>query len=267
MAGDRDAADARQMLTEITAEVLDWVRYAAETGAHDAPWEAPDPSVFQRRASPPATPAPGPSTAPRAPMFNREPDQAPAPILAPPTGGDPLAVVRADLGHCERCPLCAGRTNIVFGTGSTRARLVVIGEAPGFHEDRTGEPFVGRAGQLLTRMLAAIGVPRQEAYIANVIKCRPPDNRDPLPEEIAACSPFLVRQVEAIQPQVILTVGRFAGQALLESNDSMGRMRGGDHQWQGIPVVPTYHPAYLLRNPADKAKAWQDLQRARQFLI
>ena len=141
-----------------------------------------------------------------------------------------------------------------------------MGEAPGRDEDLTGEPFVGRSGQLLTRMLAAIGLRRDEAYICNVLKCRPPQNRDPAPDELATCSPFVIRQVQAIEPRVILTVGRFASQTVLGSEESMGRMRGQTHSWQGFPVVPTYHPAYLLRNPAAKRDAWEDLLRVRALL-
>jgi DNA polymerase len=150
--------------------------------------------------------------------------------------------------------------------GSETADLVIMGEAPGRDEDLTGEPFVGRSGQLLTRMLAAIGLRRDEAYICNVLKCRPPQNRDPAPDELATCSPFVIRQVQAIEPRVILTVGRFASQTVLGSEESMGRMRGQTHSWQGFPVVPTYHPAYLLRNPAAKGDAWEDLLRVRALL-
>jgi DNA polymerase len=184
----------------------------------------------------------------------------------PKTGAEDLAAIRADLGDCRRCKLCEGRTNIVFGVGSPSARLVVVGEGPGFHEDRTGEPFVGRAGQLLTRMLAAIGLRRDEVYIANVVKCRPPENRDPQPDEIAACSPFLVRQLEAIAPDLIVTVGRFSSQVICGLDVSIGRLRGTVRSFRGVPVVVTYHPAYLLRNPAAKRQAWEDLLVARAVL-
>jgi DNA polymerase len=150
--------------------------------------------------------------------------------------------------------------------GSETADLVIIGEAPGRDEDLTGEPFVGRSGQLLTRMLAAIGLRRDDAYICNVLKCRPPQNRDPEPDELATCSPFVIRQVQAIEPKVIMTVGRFASKTVLGCEESMGRMRGQTHAWQGFPVVPTYHPAYLLRNPAAKREAWEDLLRVRALL-
>ncbi len=154
----------------------------------------------------------------------------------------------------------------MFGVGSPQAEIVVVGEAPGYNEDMTGEPFVGRAGQLLTRMLAAIGVRRENAYICNVLKCRPPRNRDPGPAEIAACSPFMVRQVKAIGPRVILTTGKFASQVILGLDQSMGQMRGSVRSYHGVPVVPTYHPAYLLRNPAAKRATWDDLLRAREII-
>jgi uracil-DNA glycosylase family 4 len=147
-----------------------------------------------------------------------------------------------------------------------------VGEAPGEQEDRQGEPFVGRAGQLLDRMLTAVGLSRTEAdaarqvYIANVIKCRPPGNRNPLPEEVAQCEPFLIRQVQLVQPKVILAMGRFAVQSILRSSEPIGKLRGKVHEYQGVPVVVTYHPAYLLRNPADKALAWDDLCLARELM-
>ena len=191
------------------------------------------------------------------------------PHLPPATPGHPgegLAEIAAELGPCDRCSLAATRRTIVFGAGDPAARLMVIGEGPGRDEDRTGVPFVGRAGQLLTRMLAAIDVSRDAAYIGNVIKCRPPGNRDPLPHEIAACGPFLQRQVGTVGPLVILALGRFASQYLLSVEESMGRMRGRVGSFAGVPVVPTYHPAALLRNPQLKRLTWQDLLTVRELL-
>lgn len=162
---------------------------------------------------------------------------------------------------CRACGLCATRTQTVFGVGNRRAELLVIGEAPGADEDRQGEPFVGRAGQLLNRMLAAIGLPREQVYIANILKCRPPGNRDPRPEEVLRCQPYLARQIELIGPRIVLAVGRVAAQSLLGTDLTLGRLRG---RWlelgpQAIPLRVTYHPAYLLRSPDQKAKAWEDL--------
>ncbi|OOZ35372.1 uracil-DNA glycosylase [Solemya velesiana gill symbiont] len=163
---------------------------------------------------------------------------------------------------CEACELHASRTNTVFGVGNRSADLLVIGEAPGVDEDRQGEPFVGRAGQLLNAMLKAIGLQRDEVYIANILKCRPPGNRDPRIEEAVACEPYLKRQVALIQPKAIMCVGRVAAQNLLKSEEAVGRMRGREFHYDGIPVVVTYHPAYLLRSPDQKGKSWQDLQAA-----
>jgi DNA polymerase len=178
-----------------------------------------------------------------------------------PCRGETLDEVRADLGDCQRCPLVRGRRNIVFGVGAPRARLVLVGEGPGREEDERGEPFVGEAGRLLDRMLFAIGLERSEVYICNVIKCRPPGNRDPEPGEIAACRPFLERQLAAIAPEMILALGRVAGQSLLADNTPISRLRGQWRDYQGIPLLPTYHPAYLLRNPVAKREAWDDLKQ------
>ena len=171
------------------------------------------------------------------------------------------------VAQCRACGLCEGRRNTVFGVGDRQAEWLVVGEAPGENEDRVGEPFVGPAGQLLDNMLAALGVSRRQgAYIANVLKCRPPGNRNPEPAEVAQCEPFLRRQVELLQPKIILAMGRFAVHTLLQSDEPIGRLRGRVHRYLGVPVIVTYHPAYLLRNPADKAKAWADLCLAQAAL-
>jgi uracil-DNA glycosylase len=173
--------------------------------------------------------------------------------------------LRAAVADCRACALCETRTQTVFGVGHERAHWMIVGEAPGENEDREGEPFVGAAGRLLDRMLLALGLTRGDAdaarqvYIANTLKCRPPRNRNPEPGELARCQPFLLRQVELVQPRVILAMGRFAVQSLLDSTEPIGRLRGRVHAWRGRPLVVTYHPAYLLRNPPDKAKAWADL--------
>ncbi len=199
-------------------------------------------------------------------------EELPVP-LAPdrPAGGESLEEIRADLGECTRCPLHAGRTQIVFGVGNPKARLMFVGEAPGEEEDRKGEPFVGRAGQLLTDMIRAMGFSRSDVYIANIIKSRPPQNRAPLPNEIAACSPFLFRQIQAIRPTVIVALGAVAAQTLLSTTEKISRLRGkfqtiGSGPPTGIPVMPTYHPSYLLRNQADKKNAWADLKQVMERL-
>jgi DNA polymerase len=171
-----------------------------------------------------------------------------------------LEMIRADLGECTRCPLHSSRSHIVFGEGNCAAPVVFVGEGPGYEEDRQGKPFVGAAGKLLDRIISAMGWRRHEIYICNVIKCRPPGNRNPLPEEIAVCGPFLRRQILAIQPQVVMALGSFAAQFLLSSQQPISKLRNRVHSFEGIPVVPTYHPAYLLRNPLQKRRVWEDIQ-------
>ena len=171
-----------------------------------------------------------------------------------------LQNVRDDLGDCQRCKLCHTRTNIVFGAGDAQARLVFVGEGPGHDEDMSGEPFVGRAGMLLTKMIEAMGLTREQVYICNVVKCRPPENRNPEPDEIAACRPFLTAQLAAIKPLVIVGLGRFACQTLLGGDAQLSKIRGSWQKYQGIDFMPTYHPAYLLRNPPAKKDVWADLQ-------
>jgi DNA polymerase len=172
--------------------------------------------------------------------------------------------LQVTVAECRACGLCQGRKSTVFGVGDRSAQWMVIGEAPGENEDLQGEPFVGQAGKLLDNMLKAMGLNRQAqgdagVYIANTLKCRPPGNRNPEPQELAMCAPYLVRQVALVQPKIILAMGRFAVQSLLQTSEPIGKLRGRVHTYQGVPVVVTYHPAYLLRNPADKAKAWADL--------
>jgi DNA polymerase len=177
------------------------------------------------------------------------------------------APLRAAVRDCTRCALHRGRTQTVFGVGSESARWMIVGEAPGGEEDRQGEPFVGPAGQLLNEMLRAVGVGRDEVYIANILKCRPPDNRDPKPDEVAACADYLAAQLRLVSPRLILAVGRIAAQNLLAQEVPVGRLRGRAHAYgpAGIPLVVTYHPAYLLRSPAEKRKAWDDLRLARSL--
>jgi uracil-DNA glycosylase len=203
--------------------------------------------LWVRRAPPPAAPAAVPSPV--------EADAAAA-----------WQALRAEVMRCTRCPLHTTRTQAVFGVGPMRSDWLVIGEAPGAEEDRRGEPFVGAAGQLLDKMLQAIGLDRRSnVYIANVLKSRPPNNRDPRPEEVAACLPYLVRQIALLRPRIMLAVGRIAAQNLLATDAPLGRLRGTVHAFgeMNTPLVVTYHPAYLLRTPADKRKAWEDLKFAR----
>jgi uracil-DNA glycosylase family 4 len=181
--------------------------------------------------------------------------------------GSALSEIRTDLGECMRCKLHAlGRRQIVFGVGNPAAALMFIGEAPGRDEDIQGIPFVGRAGQLLTKMIEAIGLRRDDVYIANVIKCRPPENRNPEPDEVAACEPFLFRQVGAVNPTVIVALGTFAAQALLKTQESISRLRGRVYSYSGAQLIPTFHPAYLLRSPDRKRDAWDDLKKAKALL-
>jgi uracil-DNA glycosylase len=177
-----------------------------------------------------------------------------------------LADLRQEIGDCRRCRLHEARSKLVFGDGSPTARLVFVGEAPGFEEDQQGLPFVGRAGQLLDRMIQAIGMRRPEVYICNVVKCRPPQNRNPDADEVAACAPFLRRQIEAIKPRVLCLLGNYATQTLLQTTQNISQLRGKQLYWRGIPVVATFHPAYLLRNPGHKAATWSDLIRVMEFL-
>lgn len=176
-------------------------------------------------------------------------------------GDETLEMIRKDLGDCRRCPLHRGRRHIVFGMGDPHARLVLVGEGPGYEEDLQGVPFVGQAGQLLTKILEAIHLKREDVYIGNIIKCRPPKNRNPAPEEIAACLPFLQRQIRAIRPRLICALGTFAAQTLLQTQRPISRLRGHFQDYEGIAVLPTYHPAFLLRNPAKKRDVWEDMQK------
>lgn len=233
----------------------------------DAAEEKPDAAASQTAIAPPQPSlAAAPSTA-----------DLPSSATAAPASPIPRAETRIELprqdwpqlerevSNCQRCRLCETRTQTVFGRGNPQARWMLIGEAPGENEDKQGLPFVGRAGQLLDNMLAATGLDRdRDVYIANVLKCRPPGNRNPAPDEIAACNGYLLQQIRHIQPALIVALGRFAAQTLLETEDAIGRLRGKVHHYQGVPLVVSYHPAYLLRNQPDKAKAWQDLLLARK---
>nr|WP_207161067.1 uracil-DNA glycosylase [Halorhodospira halophila] len=261
-----------------------------------APRQAPSADAAGAVSTPPGPAAPaGPRQEPVAPGAGAQTgsgragmeagsaggaEPASAPTTAPEPGGAPQAAapeagcedldwdaLEARVAGCHACKLCEGRTQTVFGVGDRQADLVIIGEGPGAEEDRQGEPFVGRAGQLLDAMLAAIdrGRDRGGVYIGNIVKCRPPGNRDPRPDEVAACTPYLRRQLELLEPKAIVALGRVAAQQLLETKSPLAKLRGRVHHYgaQSIPVWVTYHPAYLLRSPGEKAKVWQDLKRIR----
>ncbi|XXF80823.1 uracil-DNA glycosylase [Myxococcaceae bacterium GXIMD 01537] len=248
VAAERASANLRAMLPP----------RAAPAPAPEAPRpEAPRPlAAAAPRSAPAARPAPAP-----APMLVDVPRKAPA-LPGVVDGVRPtLDQVRRELGDCKRCKLCTGRKNIVFGTGNPRAELVFVGEGPGESEDLQGVPFVGAAGELLTKMIEAMGFRRDEIYICNVVKCRPPGNRNPEPDEIEACEPFLRSQLLAIQPKAIVALGKFAAQTLLRDSTAISRLRGQWREYQGIQLMPTFHPAYLLRSPQEKRKAWEDLQQ------
>ena len=260
---------AGEPVAELAAELLRHLSWLEAAGVREVPpprlvpqEAAAAPRV--ERTDPPAARSQAPSGASAAPP-------APAPTasaavhLGVPTsekgcGSEPLLAIRRELGDCTRCKLAGGRTRLVFGVGNPAAELVFVGEGPGADEDREGEPFVGRAGQLLTRMIEAMGFRREQVYIANVVKCRPPGNRNPEPDEIAACEPFLRAQLGAIRPRVIVALGKFAAQTLLRDTTPITRLRGRWAEYQGIRLMPTFHPAYLLRSPEEKKKAWEDLQ-------
>ncbi len=215
-----------------------------------------------RDAGAPAAAEPAPSPAPAAATAE------PEPAGLPDVSQLDWEALQARVAQCTLCDLHESRTQTVFGTGNRDADWLIVGEAPGRDEDLQGEPFVGRAGQLLNAMLKAVGLERGQVYIANILKCRPPNNRDPRPEEVLRCEPYLMRQIELIRPKLILAVGRIAAQNLLKTDTPIGKLRGRVHRLgdTGIPVVATYHPAYLLRSPQEKRKAWQDLKLARSVV-
>ena len=237
----------------------------------------PAPAPAAKALESPPTALPAVTAAPAAPavamVLARAPAAAWQPIARAGVATMDWPELRATVAACRACALCESRTQTVFGVGHPRAHWLVVGEAPGENEDRKGEPFVGAAGQLLDRMLAALQLtrsedgpepPSQRVYIANTLKCRPPRNRNPSAEEMAQCEPFLVRQIELLRPRIILALGKFAVQALLRTDEAIGRLRGRVHRYQGVPLVVSYHPAYLLRNLPDKARAWEDLCLAAQ---
>ncbi len=238
------------------------LRFAASLGvagsSRDPEWRARAGDEAEAvTPSPSGSPGTSGSSNPSTPS---EPSRASSPA-------EGLRLIRADLGDCTRCKLhTLGRRQIVFGVGNPDAQLMFVGEAPGQDEDLQGIPFVGRAGQLLTKIIEAIGLTRDQVYIANVIKCRPPNNRNPEPDEVETCRPFLFAQIDAIRPKVIVALGKFAAQTLLETLDPISRLRGRVYEYRGARLVPTFHPAYLLRNPSSKREVWEDMKKVRAML-
>ncbi|BDG01600.1 uracil-DNA glycosylase [Anaeromyxobacter oryzae] len=280
-----DVHDPKDALAEAAAEMIRHLAWLEAAGVR----EVPPPAVIQQVApvphARPAEGAAGRAIATAAPRAGApDGDVAPAtPAVASPVpaaaapgsavagrgayalsdkgcGSDALLGVRGEIGACTRCKLARGRTNLVFGVGNPRASLVFVGEGPGEDEDLSGEPFVGKAGQLLTKMIEAMGFRREDVYIANVVKCRPPGNRNPEPDEIDACEPFLRAQLAAIDPRVIVALGKFAAHTLLRETTPISKLRGRWREYAGVKLMPTFHPAYLLRSPEEKKKAWEDLQ-------
>ena len=247
----------------MSKELADHLRNYAEMGvtgvSRDATWRsrAADASGDGRRETGVE------NTIPVLPNADSTPDSR-----LPTPGNDSLDLIKDEIGPaCTRCKLCTlGRSRIVFGVGNPKARLMFVGEAPGEEEDKRGEPFVGKAGQLLTKIIEAIGLTREQVYIANIIKCRPPNNRNPEPDEIAQCEPFLFRQVDVIKPKVIVPLGKFAAQSLLKTTDPITRLRGQLFKYRGSACIPTFHPAYLLRNPSSKREVWEDMKKVRSIL-
>jgi len=252
-------------------DVAEHLRYYADLGvsgfSRDLAWRVRPNGDTGRRAasvgddetvSDSVAAAPAPAAAAVAPLLASAPGAAIAPSSR--SRADALAIVRADLGECTRCKLHKGRTNLVFGVGSADARLMFVGEGPGADEDAQGEPFVGRAGQQLTKIINAMGFQREDVYIANVVKCRPPGNRNPEPDEIERCEPFLMRQIDVLKPAVVVALGKFAAQTLLRTSEPITKLRGRFHRLGDIQVMPTFHPSYLLRNPAAKREVWEDMK-------
>lgn len=245
----------------MSRELVDHLQYFKELGvagvSRDPQWRVRPMAV---EAAADALASPAAATSPASP----DSPAAPASFVS----SESLDDIKTDIGPaCTRCKLCTqGRSQIVFGVGNPKARLMFVGEAPGEDEDKKGEPFVGRAGQLLTKIIEAIGMSRDQVYIANVIKCRPPNNRNPEPDEVEACEPYLFRQIAVIRPRVIVPLGKFAAQCLLKSVEPITRLRGRQFDYRGTVLIPTFHPAYLLRNPSAKREVWEDMKKVRDLL-
>ena len=254
--------EIRRLARDLRAH-LDW---HAALGVEEIALGDPLAAAPQARSEPslgrPAVAAASPSESPPAAAVAAAPSPASSSGAPGVAQAADLAGLRAAMGDCRLCRLCERRTQIVFGVGNPNARVVFVGEGPGHDEDVKGEPFVGRAGQLLTDIIEkGMRLRRSDVYICNVVKCRPPENRNPEPDEVAACAPFLTRQIELVGPEVLVTLGKFAAQALLQTKTPITRLRGTWQEYRGTPVMPTFHPAYLLRNPADKKLVWQDIKQ------
>jgi DNA polymerase len=250
----------RDTLGELARELARHARWARAHGESTVPVPAA-PVVAPASAAAPSVSVP--AAAPVASVPAAAPAAARPAVASPRPAADPaarLVALRAELGDCTRCKLCGGRKQLVYGAGNPRAELVFVGEGPGADEDEQGLPFVGKAGQLLTKMIEAMGYTREQVYICNVVKCRPPGNRNPEPDEIAACEPVLRAQLAAIRPRAIVALGKFAAQTLLRDETPITRLRGTWRSYEGIELMPTFHPAYLLRSPDEKKKAWADLK-------
>jgi DNA polymerase len=238
-------------------QLAEHLKFAAELGidgvSRDPAWRSRDDRA-----------RPGPDAGPPD-REARQPEPRPVAVFS--SAADALAAVRAEIGDCTRCKLhTLGRRQIVFGVGNPNADLMFVGEAPGADEDVQGIPFVGRAGQLLTKIIEAIELKRDDVYIANVIKCRPPENRNPEPDEVGTCEPFLFQQIDVIKPKVIVALGKFGAQTLLRTLDPISRLRGRVFEYRGAKLIPTFHPAYLLRNPSSKREVWEDMKLVRTLL-
>lgn len=260
--------DSKILSPEKRRVLREYVEYYREMGIHDFYRRGAVGSAGDEALTAPSASAPVVQTTSGAQIALMEVGApAPGPLVRAADPAEALRVIREDLGECTRCVLHKGRKHIVFGVGNPRAELMFIGEGPGADEDEQGEPFVGRAGQLLTKMIEdGMGLRRADVYIANVVKCRPPGNRTPEREECDTCSPFLLRQIEAIAPRVIVCLGAVAARTLLEVNESMAALRGRWHDFRGTRLAVTYHPAYLLRDPRQKGETWKDLKMVMEYL-
>jgi DNA polymerase len=251
-------------------QVKEHLRFAAELGvdgvSRDPAWRSRGDDAGRTHGSAPTRDVERGAGSREA--VGADPRVGPSPLTFAKNAAEALAAVRADIGDCTRCKLHRlGRTQIVFGVGNPNADLMFVGEAPGGDEDIKGIPFVGRAGQLLTDIIEkGLEIPRKDVYIANVIKCRPPQNRNPEPDEVDTCEPFLFRQIEIIKPKVIVALGKFAAQTLLRTLDPISRLRGRVYEFRGAKLIPTFHPAYLLRNPASKREVWEDMKLVKRLL-
>jgi uracil-DNA glycosylase len=240
-------------------ELLDHLEFQRELGVKRI-----DPRPAVKPASP--TKKPAPVVEPPTPPVVHAPelDLFATTEAAPPP--ESLEAIRQDIGDCRRCKLAPTRTNLVFGSGNPQATLMFVGEAPGGDEDKQGLPFVGRAGQLLTKIIESMDIRREDVYICNILKCRPPENRNPEADEIASCEPFLFRQIAAVRPKVICALGTFGTQTLLRTKEPISRLRGRFYEYRGSRLMATFHPAYLLRNPMEKKRVWEDMQKIREYL-